>query len=459
MLRQACAIAVMLCFLFQVLPELRGARHSTRKDDLAIAAQFARDSGMTATLAASPVDPAAMPPALFSMTVQSGIFSGTPWPSVPIVGIRLWDTYTNWNHLESSRGTYNWPALDRWLDQAQAHGTDVLYTFGGTPTWASANPTGKCDYVPGGCYPPANMQDWDDFVRAIAVHAGGRIKYWETWNEANQREYWSGGIPALVTMTQHAYMILKSINPNAKVFTPSGVGGAADTSTFLDQFFAAGGGAFVDGVAFHGYVNSVPPSPEEVNRIVDAVEGVMVKRGQGGKPVWDTEGSWGVSNRLPNEDDQVAFVARYLVLQWSKGVQRLYWYAWNDATYGTLWDVGTHKICRPGIAYGEVGGWLTGAAMSAPCVMASDSTWTCGLTLTGGARAQIVWNTSNSSASSSTGLPFRPDPVYVQYKSLEGGTMPISNGTILIGSKPLLLLSGGSPALIPPRRRRDPAKK
>ena len=142
MLRQVRAIAVMLCFLFQVLPEVRGARHSTRNDDLAIAAQFARDSGMTATLAASPVDPAVVPPALFSMTVQSGIFSGTPWPSVPIAGIRLWDTYTNWNHLESSRGTYNWPALDRWLDQAQAHGTDVLYTFGGTPTWASANPTG-----------------------------------------------------------------------------------------------------------------------------------------------------------------------------------------------------------------------------------------------------------------------------------------------------------------------------
>src|SRR5206468_3300310 len=152
-----------------------------------------------------------IPLTLFSMHVQSELFSGMPWPSVSFGSMRLWDTYTTWNDLNPSAGNFNWPALDRWLDAAQQHGVDVIYTFGATPTWASSNPTGKCDYNPGACYPPANMQDWDNFVRAVATHAVGRIKYWEMWNEANQHGYWSGSIPALVTMTQHASAIIKSV--------------------------------------------------------------------------------------------------------------------------------------------------------------------------------------------------------------------------------------------------------
>lgn len=375
---------------------------------------------------------------IFSMSVQSGIFKDTPWPPMPIAGIRLWDTFTNWSMLETSRGTYDWPALDRWLNQAKAHGADVLYTFGGTPTWASSNPTGKCDYNPGGCYPPADMKDWDDYVRALATHSAGRIKYWELWNEANQHEYWSGGVPALVVMAQHANAIIKSIDPTAKIFTPSGVGGVGDTSTFLDNFLAAGGGQYVDGVAFHGYVNSIPALPEDVLKIVEAVQGVMAKRGVTQMPLWDTESSWGPSNHLPNEDDRVAFVARFYILQWSAGVQRSYWYAWNDTNYGTLWDINTHKTLNAGIAYSEVDSWLNGATMTTPCAMAADSTWTCGFTLRGGAPAQTVWNSSVSPGAS---VSFRTASQFVNYRSLDGGTSVISAGSVRVGNKPILLFT------------------
>jgi polysaccharide biosynthesis protein PslG len=375
--------------------------------------------------------------AIFSMSVQSGIFKGTPWPPMPISGIRLWDTFTNWSMIETSRGSYDWPALDRWLNQAKAHGVDVLYTFGGTPTWASANPSGKCDYNPGGCYPPLNMQDWDDYVRAIAAHSAGRIKYWELWNEANQHEYWSGGVPALVTMAQHAYAIIKSVDPNAKIFTPSGVGGATETSAFLDAFLAAGGGPFVDGVAFHGYVNSNPSVPEDINRIVDKIRSVMEKRGMGDRPLWDTESSWGQASHLPDEDAQVAYVARHYILQWSKGVQRDYWYAWNDTVTGTLWDIGTRRIRRAGTAYSELDNWLTGSRMTARCTVDSESTWTCGFALGGNVPALVVWN---SSASSSTARLFRPATQFMYYKSLDGRISPITSGSLQIGNKPILLI-------------------
>ena len=365
-----------------------------------------------------------------------------PWPSVSFGSMRLWDTYTTWNDLNPSAGNFNWPALDRWLDAAQQHGVDVIYTFGATPTWASSNPTGKCDYNPGACYPPANMQDWDNFVRAVATHAVGRIKYWEMWNEANQHGYWSGSIPALVTMTQHASAIIKSVAPKAMIFTPSAVGGDVDTSTFLDKFFAAGGGAPVDAVAFHGYVNSIPAIPESVNQIVDAVQDVMAAHGQSGKPLWDTEGSWGPSDHLTGDDARMAFVARHYILQWSKGVQRFYWYAWNDKSYGTLFKSGTGTLEKAGMAYAQVERWLVGANLTAPCSASKESTWTCNLTLAGGAGGQIVWNAGVNIPAT---IPFTPASNFAQYTDLDGKITQLSGGPIQIGAKPILLTVGPAP--------------
>jgi hypothetical protein len=137
-------------------------------------------------------------------------------------------------------------------------------------------------------------------------------------------------------------------------------------------------------------------------------------------------------------------------------VQRDYWYAWNDTNYGTLWDIGTHNIRRPGLAYRELVSWLTGAEMTAPCAMAPDSTWTCGFALRGGVQAEVVWN---SSASGSSGVQFRPAPKYVQYRSLDGRTAPISGGSIQIGNKPLLLITTASDSIAGPSdRSKSPLK-
>jgi hypothetical protein len=283
------------------------------------------------------------------------------------------------------------------------------------------------------------MEDWDNFVRAIATHVGNRIKYWEMWNEANEHEYWSGGIPTLVTMTQHASQIIKSIAPNAMIFTPSAVGGDVDVSKFLDKFLAAGGGEFVDGVAFHGYVNSVPAIPEDVDRIVDIVRNVMDARGQGGKPLWDTEGSWGPSDHLTGDDARMAFVARHYILQWSKGVQRFYWYAWNDKDYGTLFEFRTRTLERAGVAYSQLETWLLGARLTAPCSATADSTWTCDLMLAGGETGQIVWNAAVNIPAT---ISFTPASKFTQSVDLDGKIVRLPRGPIRIGAKPILLTTG-----------------
>jgi hypothetical protein len=280
------------------------------------------------------------------------------------------------------------------------------------------------------------MEDWDNFLYALATHAAGRIKYWELWNEPNLPHFWSGGIPAMAQMAQRAYRIIKSVDPSAMVLTPSATAGAPGISAWLDRYFAAGGGAYADIVAFHSY----PPydenaTAEYTNTVIDAVEKVTSAYGQGSKPIWDTEASWGRSTRLPDMDAQAAYVARSYILHWSRGVQRFYWYNWNSLLWGTLWDTFTSSILKPGIAYGEVYNWMVGATLSDPCSMAPNSTWTCTLTRPGVYEAEIVWN---SAVASPTTLPFTPSSRFAQYRDLDGNVVGIT-GAVPIGSKPILL--------------------
>ena len=390
-------------------------------------------SGPASSVGAGPV-----PKTMFSMHIQSGALTGTPWPSVGFGGIRLWDTHTSWSYLNPSRGVYDWSLLDQWLDLAESHHVDVLYTFGVTPSWAAANPTQACEYHAGACSPSADLRDWEEFVRAVVVHANGRIKYWELWNEPNLSEFWSGDIRGLVLMAQQAYPIIKSIDPNAVVLTPAATASPSNFAIWLAGYFAAGGGDYADIVAFHGYLPSSPPVPEGLNDVLNSINGAMSSSGQTGKPIWDTEASWGTADRLPDLDAQAAYVARSYILQTSLGVQRFYWYAWNSPLWGTLWDGPTNSVLKPGIAFGETYKWLAGATLTSPCSVASDSTWTCLLSRPGGYEAEIIWNTATTGVSTQ---PFAVGERFAQYRDLDGNVTSISGSTVPIGSKPILLES------------------
>ena len=373
------------------------------------------------------------PPTLFGMVVHGQVLTSQPWPSAPFGSIRLWDTGTTWNDLEPTRGVYNWTTLDGYLALAQAHNVDVLYTFGGTANWAASGSGSQCAYTPESCYPPSNIQDWDQFVTTLVAHSAGKIKYWELWNEANLPKSWTGDVSTLVELGQHAYSIIKAADPNAIVLTPSSVGEYSDVWNFLNAYFAAGGLSSTDAVDFHGYVG---PTPEAVLPFVAAAKASMASYGISGKPLWDTEGGWGPNSSLASPNDAPGFLAREFILQWSNGVSRFYWYAWNNPVYGTLWT--TSGIQPAGVAYGQLYNWMVGATMSSPCTMASDSTWTCTLTRSGGYQALIIWN-------SATTASYTPASQYKQYLDLNGNTISI-NGAVSIGYTPILLVASTPPA-------------
>ncbi len=73
--------------------------------------------------------PGAIPAKLFSLSVHSV----NDWPTVPFAGLRLWGTGTSWQDINYAPGIFDFSALDRWISAAQAHNTDLIYTFGEVP--------------------------------------------------------------------------------------------------------------------------------------------------------------------------------------------------------------------------------------------------------------------------------------------------------------------------------------
>jgi hypothetical protein len=399
----------------------------------------------------------------FGMQMNAGTVGGQPWPVVSFGGTRLWNSATQWANINTADGVYRWTTLDKWLADAQAHNVDVLYTFGRTPKWASSRPDDpNCGEGLGTCDPPKDLnpdgsgsnQYWKSFVTALVAHNQNsntaHIKYWEIWNEAYHTRGWNGTIAQMLRMAQDATAIIKAADPSAMVLTPSFA--FTDGRTWLNSYLAAGGGQYADGIAFHGYVQRPGHVvPEDFNHYLRLTKTILANHGQEAKALWDTEASFGKASvvRFTDLDMQAAFVGRFLLLHWSNGVARVYWYQWNSQdTAGTLWKPSPHNprgpgtVLKPGIAYGQMYGWLVGASLSSRCSNGggNGSVWKCELSRPGGYQAEAIWNTSMSCKQGKCGTTeYQVAAEYRQYRTLDGKTIPITKSRVPIGAKPILV--------------------
>jgi hypothetical protein len=480
----------------------------------------------TITQSPTPVGTPNSSSTFFGMDIND-LLSGTPWPIVPVGGIRLWDTNTNWGNLNPASGTYNWSRLGQQIDLARANGAQILYTFGGSPSWTlpanvpiesihrsagvvtitttvphglyfsslqtstsqerftvtgvsdvsfngtfylTGTPTSDtftyaqsgadatsslgtvsavCSgtYAPASCAEqPASLSDWDEFVTQLISHVGpDAIQYWEVWNEPNISGFWDGDPKTLVSMAQHAHGIIKSVDPKAIILNPGYTGnyetqvectgapsfcGSAWLSTWLDL----GGKNVIDAVAFHGYPQ-INVAPEEIQGAVNLLKATMARSGVGALPLIDTESAWGRNVNLPNETDQIAWLAKHLLLEQSMGVQHTFWYAYDSPSWGTLWSI-SGGLNPVGDAYEQVEKWLTGTTLSQPCAALPDdpTTFVCSYTRPKGYVAQAVWNTAGDKT-------YTVPSQFLQYHDLSGAVQSIGGGTVTISTTPILLES------------------
>ena len=254
---------------------------------------------------------------------------------------------SEWNDLEPSNGTFVWTRLDSALSEAKSAGiTNFIYTLWSTPEWASSAPDQSCiltaiENITGCAAPPTNIGDWDSFVTALVTRYKGEIQYYELWNEANLAETYSGNVSEMVTMAQHAYDDIKSIDPSAIVLTPSSSSlgilpytpGCNPAECWLAQYLQAGGGKYADGTAFHGYayltndaagvkVGIACPTGEieacagtPLTTEIAGVRSLIANYSLSSKPLIDTEGGLPsdiISKNLTGTaDQQTAYLARW----------------------------------------------------------------------------------------------------------------------------------------------------
>jgi hypothetical protein len=356
-------------------------------------------------------------------------------PQMTFGTARTWDAWPAlaWAETNPAAGQYNFAPLNTFIATNQSRNTQIVYTFGRTPQWASTNPQATGPYGAGQCAPPI-LSAWDQYVTAVVTNAAGRINYWELWNEPDEKNSYCGDMPSMVIMAQHAYAIIKSIDPSATVLSPAAGGEAG--ATWFDSFLNAGGLNTFDVVAFHGYGGG---QAEQINAIVDDYRLVMIHHNLSALPLWDTECSWGQSN-IGDDAHRAAFLSKYFFLQWSKGVDRVLWYAYDGAPqWGRLIDA-TGTLLPSGVAYGESYKWIVGATLTQPCTQDLSGTWTCSITRPGGYQAEILWN-STVSATTNVKAPSQMN----DYRELGGGVHPIVNGTVPVQNLPILVETGPIP--------------
>lgn len=249
-----------------------------------------------------------------------------------------------WESLESSKGNINWGLIDDVVNRTSAAGVRLIVSVVTAPSWSRP---GNTDWgVPG---PPANPQDFADFVGAIAARHTGKVHAYEIWNEQNLWYEWGGRGRRLnagqyVDLLKASYIKLKATDPSAVVvsgaLTPTGFNDgdtAYDDVQFMQMMYAAGMKNYCDAVGVHAnvvqpFAAELPPGqanhPSFYFRRFEQIREIMVQYGDGNKQIWFTEFGWPSSSNphpdYPNareisEENQAAWLVKGFEIAKQKG--------------------------------------------------------------------------------------------------------------------------------------------
>ncbi len=314
--------------------------------------------------------------------------AGTAWPAVPFGGWRLWDSGVAWPQLEPAPGKWNFELLDRYTQIAAGHHVDILLTLGLTPAWASARPDEPSAYAKGNAAEPRHLADWELYVRTVATRYKGVIHNYEIWNEPNVKGTFTGSTNTMLDLSRSAYRVLKSVDPTITVVSPSPT--ANDGVSWLSNYLQRGGCEYADVIGYHFYVT--PKPPEEMLPLIKKVKATTRRRDCDDKPIWNTESGWAAPKRFSSEDEAAGYLMRTYLLNWLFGVQRCYWYAWDNHNWSTL-DLTSRsrsQMTSAGAAYGVLHSWMLGAVIRS-CERERSGVWICQLDLASSS-SRVIWS-------------------------------------------------------------------
>ena len=370
-----------------------------------------------------------VPPSYFGMHIHHAA-SGTEWPSIPFGSWRLWDAGVSWPQLEPERGKWDFSLLDRYVKIAAERRVDILLTLGLTPTWASARPNEPSGYNMGNGAEPGNAADWEEYVRTVALRYKGVIHNYEIWNEPNAKASFTGNAATMLLLARSAYLTLKAIDSSITVVSPSAT--AESGIRWLHEFVSQGGCSYSDVIGYHFYVTPAPP--EAMVSLIKRVKGVIQASSCGQKPLWNTESGWSAPKQFGTDEEAASYLMRTYLLNWLMGIQRCYWYAWDNHNWSTLELTSSvdNRITSAGAAYGVIRQWVSGARLRS-CSSDHSGLWVCQLDR-GASTYRLIWCDHDGRAFAP------PSQWHVRSISSWRGEVTKPTRTVMAGPAPLLLV-------------------
>ncbi|MAS32572.1 MAG: hypothetical protein CL610_01110 [Anaerolineaceae bacterium] len=175
-----------------------------------------------------------------------------------------------WEDIEPEPGEFNWASLDLSLPLAADYGMKVMLSVVTAPEWSREQGVNTAQHGP-----PADPQDYGNFVAAILERYPGMVHGIEVWNEQNLDREWTstGGLSAAnyVELLRVATQSIKNVDPGVIVISgalsptggwtePDGRVTAIDDFIYFDSLINAGLLNYADCVGAHHNGYNIGPS-------------------------------------------------------------------------------------------------------------------------------------------------------------------------------------------------------
>ncbi|TDE98718.1 hypothetical protein EXU48_00435 [Occultella glacieicola] len=246
-------------------------------------------------------------------------------PLAALAGDSYYRPSLTWTAMERTAGVYTYPTA--WQEQTIEARDAGLAPM---PICAYTNPLYDNDATP---YTDAGRAAFADYCVALLdgyVDLGNPAPAVEVYNEFNAGFGDRGDGPAnslpeyYFPLLQATYEAVKAAHPDTLVVGPAT---SWPDLGWLETLFALGALDYMDVVSVH-YPGD-PPEAAVAN--LEAVDALVREYNNGeSKPIWVSEWGWSSRTGSVDEHTQAAYAARAGVIGLSQGVERNFWYDFNN---------------------------------------------------------------------------------------------------------------------------------
>lgn len=251
----------------------------------------------------------------------------------------------HWHFIEPSRNSRDWRMTDLIVNTIPPN-VELLFTVYSSARWAIKDI--KAVEKKSTSNFPKRVQDYYDFIFALADRYKGRVKYYQIENEVYgaPNNFWSGTSKEYLELLKTASLAIRKANPDAKILPASVALGDFDVALikkggippkdriryrsaidFLDYVFENGCNYF-DIADIHLYY-TLDSIPHRLNWFKE-----LLSKNRCEKPIWVTE-TGGLEPRAykDTKDDrlQAEDLVKRFVLAFGNGAQRVFWLAIHKA--------------------------------------------------------------------------------------------------------------------------------